>query len=245
MPTRLPSSPNKHQIEHGDRLLDILRLHNGTRERLARAGQHGVGNVHAVDVLVLDVGGYYRLAKAVNIIQLVDQAGHIVQVNQSRGTIALCLGVIDRNGLPCRREVHVRPAELNVKSRIAAVNCEFPAGTGDDVLDEGTGKAKTVVLVEPTSLGQGQIQHFRKRIGDANILQHIERRPVDMENVLFAERFKGTALQARTDDGVPALTCFPGLATRGPAAAATAARRASAGFAATAAHYEPPLKINL
>jgi hypothetical protein len=201
----------QHQVHQVDQVVDVARAAGRQPDVLAGAGDGGIGHVEVGDAQVGDLGGDHHLREVVHVLQPVDQAREVVDVDDGRRPVAVPLHVQGRDGVAPGAEVDPARGGFVVVRGVAAVAHEAPRHGRDHVLHQRARKAEPPVVVDPAALGQRVLLQHRQGVGHADLLQQVERGLVDARHVALGKRLVAAARKAWADHGLarPRPQCPP------------------------------------
>lgn len=181
------------------------------------AGHGGIGHVDIGGVEIGDLGGDHDLGKVMHVLQPVDEAREVVDVDEGRGPVAPPVDFQGRDRIAAGAEMNPPGGMFLVVLGIAAMGHEAAGHGRDHVLHQGPREAQPVVIVDPAAPGQGVFFQDRKGIGHADPFQEVECRLVNAFHVPVGERLVAAARQAGADDvfGWPRPSCPARLAPPG------------------------------
>ena len=157
----------------------MLGLDEARADVLGGAGDAGVGGVEVELARVGEIAGHDRALEEVDVVEAVDQAGDVVEVGERRLAIVAVCGLDHVHRRTRGAEMDLRVPGLEVVPRIGAMEHEAPPRPRQDVLDQGARQAQPAVAAEHRAGRGHQLDAGGDRIGEADLLQHVERRAVD------------------------------------------------------------------
>ena len=131
-----------------------------------------------------------------DVVELVDQAREVVEIGERRRSVGARFDIEHPHRHARGAEVRAGIRDVQVVLRISTVQREVATRSGDDVLDERTRKAESIVLVHPAALRECELAKGRKRISHTDVFEHVQSALVDPLDVVVRERPIGASDQA-------------------------------------------------
>ncbi len=171
-----------------------------------------------------------RALVEMQVIERVDDARDVVQVLGRRVAVRAAAAIDDVHGRAGGAEIDARPPRLHVVLRVLAVQHEAAARACERVLDERARKHEPARGCQARARTRHVVDARRRRVGEADLLEHVERGPVDAQDVGVGERLVRAAATSPASRGACRRAAAP-RAARGAPRARRGGSPADVGFA--------------
>ena len=182
-----------HQMQHGDRLIDVLGQDEAGADVFCGPGDAGIAGVEIQVPRVGHVARDDRALEEMDVVQPVDQTRQIIEIGQGGFTVFAGVDVNHVHGRAGGAEMDLLAPGLQVVARVETVQHEVPAGLGQRVLDHGPREPQPAVVADAAAGPGHQLDARRDSVGEAEVRQQVQCRLVNPLHLGFAERLVAAA----------------------------------------------------
>ncbi len=187
------------QMQQVERVVDKGRFGKRRADMLGRARAAGIDGVEIHLAIVDDVPRDHRALQEVDVVEAVRDPRGIVQVLHGAVAVVSPIHVDHVHGSPCGAVMHARPAQVQVTDWVATTERDLARGLGQRVLHQCAREADPAVRALNCA-GSGQVgDTARWRVGQADLLESLERGLVDLLDIGLRQRLQCAAGHAGTD----------------------------------------------
>ena len=155
---------------------------------LGRARQAGIERVDVHVVIVGDIAADHRALEEVHVVQILGQPGCVIQILRGGIAVFVAFQIHDMHRRTRRAEMHVGAGQMQVLPGVAGMERDVARGHGQHILDQGARKADAPVIAQDRP-GPGQQLHPRRRgLRQADHLQRLQRRGMDLGHARLGQR---------------------------------------------------------